>query len=179
MLPSVTRSIPACAGEPGWRPTRSAWVGLSPRVRGNPLYPPIGLGSMRANPPASPIAYSSGSIPACAGGTTSRRASFCSMWGLSPRVRGTVVARSSDGNWLGLSPPCAGEPAASTRRINKMTVYPRVRGSRSGCWPRTAPTGLSPRVRGNHINLRPLGRVERSIPACAGEPETKGAVWSY
>ena len=34
-----------------------------------------------------------------------------------------------------------------------------------------AELGLSPRVRGNQIGLQRLELHERSIPACAGEPQ--------
>ena len=32
-------------------------------------------------------------------------------------------------------------------------------------------TGLSPRVRGNHLPYQRMSLLERSIPACAGEPQ--------
>ena len=52
-----------------------------------------------------------------------------------------------------------------------MEVYPRVCGGTEGRYPcpSTAP-GLSPRVRGNPATAVPGVGVDRSIPACAGEP---------
>ena len=79
--PVISRSIPACAGEPSagqsWRQSSGVYprvcggtlpkfkhcivvLGLSPRVRGNPL-------------PARPYVCQSGSIPACAGEPIRRR----------------------------------------------------------------------------------------------------------
>ena len=69
-------------------------------------------------------------------------------------------------------PACAGEPRCRSRRPCYRTVYPRVCGGTptSICTVRSR-NGLSPRVRGNpHLDLH--GQVqERSIPACAGEPD--------
>ncbi len=50
-------------------------------------------------------------------------------------------------------------------------VYPRVCGG-TGCARSPMPTepGLSPRVRGNRCPRRRLWSLQRSIPACAGEP---------
>ena len=52
-------------------------------------------------------------------------------------------------------------------------VYPRVCG---GTCPMPACrhiwTGLSPRVRGNLPDARLPAHMDRSIPACAGEPQT-------
>ena len=39
------------------------------------------------------------------------------------------------------------------------------------------PQGLSPRVRGNLLDSRPVARLKRSIPACAGEPRTRSGSW--
>ena len=55
----------------------------------------------------------------------------------------------------------------STRR-----VYPRVCGGTSKAnGLRDSLRGLSPRVRGNPVRHRHAVGVERSIPACAGEPD--------
>ena len=68
-------------------------------------------------------------------------------------------------------PACAGEPISLSFRASGCMVYPRVCGGTEE-QPReeTRKWGLSPRVRGNHWHGYCLGRVERSIPACAGEP---------
>ena len=63
-------------------------------------------------------------------------------------------------------------------------VYPRVCGGTSHS---TGPTcrfsGLSPRVRGNLEYLFIFVVIERSIPACAGEPRSlcrdRSALWVY
>ena len=192
-------SIPACAGEPQSEPhsslscavyprvcggtgsTSAAWdfsEGLSPRVRGNP-------------PALFSASHTERSIPACAGEPSRPCPRAITKWvyprvcggtapaldaapcaeGLSPRVRGNldrgrynrIVARSI--------PACAGEPKAVVGRINRNRVYPRVCGGTVPVSnvPRTC-QGLSPRVRGNRKMLEKKTKVERSIPACAGEP---------
>ena len=52
-----------------------------------------------------------------------------------------------------------------------MWVYPRVCGGTiDDMVARQAQQGLSPRVRGNRFILFVAAIVDRSIPACAGEP---------
>ena len=193
-------SIPACAGEPTpgavfrERPEvyprvcggtariqleRAHDRGLSPRVRGNPVW------EDDATTPG-------GSIPACAGepvrsrsrpirstvyprvcgGTGCPAPSAASRRGLSPRVRGNHASPAL-GNLGGRSiPACAGEPLPGGRTRRQESVYPRVCGGTVSTR-RTTPstTGLSPRVRGNHGFNRQANPRLRSIPACAGEPE--------
>ena len=149
-------SIPACAGEPrrfrGRRTGRRVYprvcggtmdkqagincvVGLSPRVRGNPLQP-------------SPAPAGSRSIPACAGepvdrsafgyfvqvyprvcgGTSSTRLAQPCSQGLSPRVRGNLASPLDDLTRQGSIPACAGEPARIDRNKPTSMVYPRVCG---------------------------------------------------
>ena len=216
----VVRSIPACAGEPP--PSTSGKVaptvyprvcggtlqtfnevvgadGLSPRVRGNRLWP---LHQRRDR----------GSIPACAGepwsaprrrgwvaglsprvrgnrnggsgrtappsvyprvcgGTTFSTTFRASETGLSPRVRGNHLCSSqhSPSGWS--IPACAGEPRTPHSRREQEWVYPRVCGGT----PSTARTwsrtpALSPRVRGNPLPTTAECGSGGSIPACAGEP---------
>ena len=152
----LTRSIPACAGEPscfdhchppmtvyprvcGGTVTPSAASitarGLSPRVRGNLL---------KAIDTHSPF----GSIPACAGeppfryilmcylpvyprvcgGTLSKRMRRQIRKGLSPRVRGNRWESSSRVGCSGSIPACAGEPLGHPTRTHPTSVYPRVCG---------------------------------------------------
>ena len=199
-------SIPACAGEPGTGGSQSHRrrvyprvcggtrqshhrpadvLGLSPRVRGNPLE-----GVLRA--------VAIGSIPACAGepergepgqrhaavyprvcgGTVPRDQLRRARGGLSPRVRGNPMCSPSPAYRRRSIPACAGEPGPTPSMRKGTAVYPRVCGgiglvaqivTRGG--------GLSPRVRGN---LAEPGRDHRpvgSIPACAGEPSTRWAGW--
>ncbi len=195
------RSIPACAGEPASISTslRTFWVyprvcggtlergispsasrGLSPRVRGNRL--PRGL------PPAPPR-----SIPACAGepanpsnlravltvyprvcgGTYHPPRLVLADPGLSPRVRGNLHAGVKHLGGNRSIPACAGEPVGNRPGGVRCGVYPRVCGGTSGDAAGTAGAfGLSPRVRGNPLRGRWWALKGRSIPACAGEPET-------
>ena len=172
------RSIPACAGEPSrtTRPDAPAEVyprvcggtdrrfvrvkrplGLSPRVRGNP----IDLG-VRLRP--------DGSIPACAGepgltlgggnlrgvyprvcgGTVKERRVKVERNGLSPRVRGNRGLRPGGAGTAGSIPACAGEPRQPSSQRFPGRVYPRVCGGTSRLLSLArVDAGLSPRVRGN------------------------------
>ena len=174
-------SIPACAGEPGWRPSSSnqcpvyprvcggtepcqgstlPWRGLSPRVRGNHRQTLAPTRSTR-------------SIPACAG-EPCRRANWpcpLPLDGLSPRVRGNRVVSQDEVVQGGSIPACAGEPPWRSPWHCWRRVYPRVcGGTLRAPGQLRRPHGLSPRVRGNPLPgpRRKAGR--RSIPACAGEP---------
>ena len=156
----LSRSIPACAGEPFQRnavlrgqrvyprvcggtpgrfPGGGASPGLSPRVRGNLII---------QNRPAP----QAGSIPACAGEPRSPAPRLRTRW-VYPRV-------------------CGGTCQPLGRRPALRGLSPRVRGN-----PPTPPyrththRGLSPRVRGNRIPRRRRRSLLRSIPACAGEPQ--------
>ncbi len=177
----ITRSIPACAGEPlavtrtceprwvyprvcGGAPSRprhtSRSKGLSPRVRGSPRNP---------SSPHDP----GGSIPACAGEPSSGRSSrsrhgvyprvcggawkalreIVTAQGLSPRVRGSRAPCRARSRSRRSIPACAGEPSNRPRLS-------------CGTW------GLSPRVRGSRLYARFHSRSLGSIPACAGEPRS-------
>ena len=58
-------------------------------------------------------------------------------------------------------------------------VYPRVcGGTLFGVIALLSYSGLSPRVRGNLARQRPRDVVKRSIPACAGEPESQTTGYS-
>ena len=93
--------------------------------------------------------------------------------GLSPRVRGNPRWGPYSNAVLRSIPACAGEPARTRSMESHRRVYPRVCGGTvSSVSADALRGGLSPRVRGNLILggcqiLRP-----RSIPACAGEPDT-------
>ena len=174
-------SIPACAGEPNMVIAGSCSVGVYPRVCGgtvNPLPPPpdgIGLSPRVRGNHLYPVrrCAGSGSIPACAGeptrcecsatmrsvyprvcgGTRPLRFGWRAPTGLSPRVRGNLQTPTFLYWRIGSIPACAGEPLSKIGRDKLPRVYPRVCGGTSGgavqealsaCW------GLSPRVRGNH-----------------------------
>ena len=202
-----TRSIPACAGEPGrHRPVtgrgrvyprvcggtksarrgRAGGKGLSPRVRGNRILRRIK--GTRAR-----------SIPACAGEPGTDALPWEAKWvyprvcggtgesllqgpgerGLSPRVRGNLKRWRKYPASIRSIPACAGEPHGVGRLAEPAGVYPRVCGGtrRRHGEQRTAP-GLSPRVRGNPHHRRRNGRPGRSIPACAGEPPSESPPYS-
>ena len=96
-------------------------------------------------------------------------------WGLSPRVRGNPIDTKAENVFVGSIPACAGEPTTGRRRRTFTTVYPRVCGGTVLSWPsRAGGWGLSPRVRGNQRQAGGDERLQRSIPACAGEPFSLG-----
>ena len=137
-LTRLSRSIPACAGEPGYirldghlrqvyprvcggaaipgkvSGTRS---GLSPRVRGSRPYCRDQGGNNRSIPacagePSSLVSqrYSGRVYPRVCGGATNRSWPDLRDRGLSPRVRGSLMT-SAFGTGLTRSiPACAGEP---------------------------------------------------------------------
>ena len=139
----IKGSIPACAGEPRPAATANTWrpvyprvcggtenvdadsaqeLGLSPRVRGNPVRPRC-------------TARTSKSIPACAGepGEQGQRAGAARVYprvcggtdaqpplrrphqGLSPRVRGNPAQTGRQAEKERSIPACAGEPAAAVQ----------------------------------------------------------------
>ena len=174
-----------CGGTFGERCVRLPWKGLSPRVRGNRAF---------LRWPARIY----GSIPACAGepverrpdrarqrvyprvcgGTADQYAGELDISGLSPRVRGNLSRSECGRFFFGSIPACAGEPAPAGYTDSDAEVYPRVCGGTSS--PRAISTrlsGLSPRVRGNLVRCCADRDHQRSIPACAGEPE--GRIRTY
>ena len=198
----VLRSIPACAGEPRYDVTCFTCIkvyprvcggtgiamllyqsnyGLSPRVRGN-----LGVGFGRQGEGRS--------IPACAGEPFHRRPALligevyprvCGGTppvafdlyvpsGLSPRVRGNQQRGVNLPAERRSIPACAGEPMPGGGPAACARVYPRVCGGTVLPKARkTSRRGLSPRVRGNHGAAACRTRRRRSIPACAGEPDTR------
>ena len=175
-----------CGGTCTAKPLKIPFDGLSPRVRGNPHHPGLAFGRK-------------GSIPACAGepafeeyrrtplsvyprvcgGTAQDVAQLAGRKGLSPRVRGNPGRdRHPAGNARSI-PACAGEPRERALRNALARVYPRVCGGTplTGMLLRQSP-GLSPRVRGNPRAMRGVGRLDGSIPACAGEPRWLSLVMS-
>ena len=99
--------------------------------------------------------------------------------GLSPRVRGnpTPPPNSPTPSWS--IPACAGEPSLAGTIAMRTPVYPRVCGGTKDTTSTTPQNcGLSPRVRGNPISPSEPNPLERSIPACAGEPRNRaGTAW--
>ncbi len=196
------RSIPACAGQPHQAVSEqrrhqvhprvcgatrsmaaaSAWsAGPSPRVRGNPLGDGV-----------APAQF--GSIPACAGqpkvrclqpagagvhprvcGATAPGPMLGSMVaGPSPRVRGNRAESAHKTARERSIPACAGQPMEPSIGPGASRVHPRVCGAtiKAGLAENWA-GGPSPRVRGNPLDQHRRRRRDRSIPACAGQPERR------
>ena len=143
---------------------------------------------------------SAGSIPACAGepsacifvkasstvyprvcgGTIIEERVITLCIGLSPRVRGNHYDRRCRGGRQGSIPACAGEPAMESGTVYSSSVYPRVcGGTTSSSAARWMTSGLSPRVRGNLMRSASVSCGCRSIPACAGEPQSPGRHVAY
>ena len=200
----ITRSIPACAGEPLYSissenesevyprvcggtsmtaQTSTRGAGLSPRVRGNLVQEVGGEVAERSIPACAgepPTIYPTQSqsqvYPRVCGGTVSICGHRCGRKGLSPRVRGNPALAPSVSVRRWSIPACAGEPAAGNWSVTTPQVYPRVCGGTPSRLNGNRPeTGLSPRVRGNHFCAALVFLVIGSIPACAGEPLLCGA----
>ena len=107
------------------------------------------------------------------GGTPTFSGGFILDRGLSPRVRGNPTFEHFKSQINRSIPACAGEPGGRRGSDLASGVYPRVCGGTPGDGPGlSCAGGLSPRVRGNHT-IRPTAfQHPRSIPACAGEPQS-------
>ena len=93
--------------------------------------------------------------------------------GSSPRVRGTPRRSRLRGTVCRFIPACAGNAVPSRLPRLAAPVHPRVcgeRGNRSNDM--KANYGSSPRVRGTRRGGARPGRLERFIPACAGNADT-------
>ena len=174
-----TRSIPACAGEPGATRRLSARWEVYPRVCGgtrscsSPCTPSPGLSPRVRGNHHGQLAdeAAQGSIPACAGEPSGGICAvvICAVY---PRVCGGTRAKVRPAfNRISLSPRVRGNPVAQSGLYHPEPVYPRVCGGTirgpdgNGWW-----LGLSPRVRGNRAGSVRSSGSARSIPACAGEP---------
>ena len=198
-----SRSIPAHAGEPTRTapPARNSGVyprprggtpgrglrrgrcyGLSPPTRGNRL-PRALLGICRRSIPAhageprasardrsAPWVY-----PRPRGGTAPVGLYRVTLPGLSPPTRGNLRrgVREMVRPWS--IPAHAGEPSEGSGARSDTEVYPRPRGGTlSAQRGKRIPKGLSPPTRGNRRTRRIRRCRQRSIPAHAGEPPTRG-----
>ena len=178
--PGYDGSIPACAGQPTFVAGRAIIVqrrvyprvcgativdlrgsydaiGLSPRVRGNPL---SGTGQSRslwsipacAGQPGRPLPASLRRwvYPRVCGATSINPPSTKALVGLSPRVRGNLLDGPIKPKRGGSIPACAGQPIVLPTYGHSHEVYPRVCGATRlrFCFHHSL-HGLSPRVRGN------------------------------
>ena len=113
--------------------------------------------------------------PRVRGGTTAVGGSRMFLLGLSPRARGNLLRKVSSNAETRSIPACAGEPPPAGRGNPPTRVYPRVRGGTKTTKSRAGGRcGLSPRARGNPFHSERYLGLSRSIPACAGEPRTRG-----
>ena len=112
--------------------------------------------------------------PRVCGGTSQYEKAHRCGDGLSPRVRGNPAGRAGVQGPSGSIPACAGEPRAPDPAPSASGVYPRVcGGTPSRETALVERWGLSPRVRGNRAGAVAVHVVAGSIPACAGEPQTR------
>ena len=106
------------------------------------------------------------------GGTAWATAGLGVIAGLSPRVRGNRQRGKRGYGCRRSIPACAGEPTLTGMGGKERKVYPRVCGGTDfDIQALIDYQGLSPRVRGNPTEHPGSTQPERSIPACAGEPE--------
>ena len=151
-------------------------MGLSPRVRGNPIVvppPPSGIRSIPAcagEPLRAWPGYSFLMVyPRVCGGTSPSPPRSLPAKGLSPRVRGNRYSRSLLHDPGGSIPACAGEPKQGGFLMADLSVYPpRVRGHR--WWRCFAPDfqGLSPACAGAPLSCCMSSATSRSIPRVCG-----------
>ena len=110
--------------------------------------------------------------PRVRGGTMKEEIPEGSSKGLSPRARGNRCSSGSRRSRSRSIPACAGEPSIVASLMPSQGVYPRVRGGTlRHIGSNLLGSGLSPRARGNPIELAIAANPQRSIPACAGEPQ--------
>ena len=149
---------PRVRGNPPAAHRRTVRRGLSPRVRGNPVLSltpgPISrsIPARAGEPCLTAILAGAPSVyPRVCGGTSFGTDPFIALSGLSPRVRGNRRYPLISALLTRSIPACAGEPPGNSIRSRAPWVYPRVCGGTAGRGDGVdAQCGLSPRVRGNH-----------------------------
>ena len=130
-----------------------------------------------------------GTIPACAGSTSSASCRSSSAWdhprvcgehsassasatrraGSSPRLRGAPVERHAPKLQVGIIPACAGSTVLDWHVDRAEGDHPRVCGEHFRASQRERlPSGSSPRVRGAQTLVHAVAALLGIIPACAG-----------
>ncbi len=90
--------------------------------------------------------------------------------GLSPRMQGKPAPQRRDRRCRGSIPAYAGQTQEQQAKMCLSWVYPRVCRANSSCGMRaTSSMGLSPRMQGKQFPKEGAMKVERSIPAYAGQ----------
>ena len=98
-----------------------------------------------------------------------------SVYGLSPRVRGSRRETNGVVHLAGSIPAGAGEPSGSFSATCLFGVYPRGCGGAFFSFLLVLRSqGLSPRVRGSRVRICMDRAAHGSIPAGAGEPLWQG-----
>ena len=185
--PSVSLKVypRACGGTPAPVSRALPRSGLSPRLRGNHRYAVQHHVQLRSIPapagePSQGVPGAGGPpvYPRACGGTARRPPRPIRMTGLSPRLRGNQMMPSTPPANAGSIPAPAGEPESGLLSIRFAEVYPRACGGtfRRSCH-FVSVSGLSPRLRGNLKNSPHFDKKYRSIPAPAGEPESRLPQW--
>ena len=125
----------ACGGTYTTEGDADGYVGLSPRLRGNPgtgYSDSKRLGSIPA-PAGEPTSSTSAAFrswvyPRACGGTQTFYRSFMAETGLSPRLRGNPLRRETMDKRIGSIPAPAGEPRSAAPSPGSRPVYPRACG---------------------------------------------------
>ena len=175
---SLSRSVHprVCGEQPPTRRQNHDRAGSSPRVRGT-------VHHRRRRDEGGRF------IPACAGNSRARTSSsvprsvhprvcgeqslihsaISSLYGSSPRVRGTDRSSVGGGSRRRFIPACAGNSDNRRAALTPVPVHPRVCGEQPPCSiGDTATAGSSPRVRGTVVGIELAISLWRFIPACAG-----------
>ena len=179
---AVHGSIPAQAGEPRRSPWLLRLLRVYPRAGGGTAMPrsrsPSKAWSIPAQAGEPPTwrahLESSAVYPRAGGGTAACHPRAGCRSGLSPRRRGNHERRNHVVGRRGSIPAQAGEPVSALLARPAARVYPRAGGGTAPPQTHRRPSqGLSPRRRGNRTGCKPRWKGVGSIPAQAGEPDSR------
>ena len=110
--------------------------------------------------------------PRAGGATTGRKLNRLYFRGPSPRRRGNLDHALHGGPGVRTIPAQAGQPSWTRRTSSRSADHPRAGGATVAAdMEKRLDGGPSPRRRGNQLDIRLQGRVERTIPAQAGQPD--------